>query len=106
MYLFNSVDPDDFDIVVPEEFATILKVALSKMVASKCLKPEMINLDFWRRMPSKFKGIRYYEDVKKKNREVCCCLFMELITGITCCFFFNRFWKGFQSPFLMKTPLL
>ena len=56
--------------MVPEEFAILLKVALSKMVAAKCLNPEFINLDFWRRIPSKFKGIRYYEDKKTKYREV------------------------------------
>ncbi len=68
--IFFSVDPADADIVVPEEFAYIIKVALSKMVAAKCLSPELVNLDFWRRIPNKFKGIRYYEDKKTKIREV------------------------------------
>lgn len=69
-YYSCSLDPADYDIVVPEEFANILKVALSKMVAAKCLNPEFINLDFWRRIPNKFRGIRYYEDKKTKTREV------------------------------------
>lgn len=58
------------DITVPEEFATIIRVALSKMVSAKCLNPEFVNLDFWRKMPNKFKGIRLYEDTKRKIREV------------------------------------
>ena len=70
MYLIFSVDPQDQDITVPEEFACILKIVLSKMVAAKCLNPELINLDFWRRIPGKFKGIRLYEDRKTKIREV------------------------------------
>lgn len=68
---FNfSLDPADTDIAVSEEFAVILQVALTKMVSAKCLNPDLINLDFWRRMPNKFKGIRYYEDTKKKHKEV------------------------------------
>ena len=70
IYIYCSLDPADFDIVVPDEFAILLKVALSKMVAAKCLNPEFVNLDFWRKMPIKFKGIRYYEDKKTKTREV------------------------------------
>lgn len=70
MQFFCSNDVADLDIMVPEEFAILLKVSLSRMVAAKCLSPELINLDFWRRIPNKFKGIRYYEDSKKKNREV------------------------------------
>lgn len=66
----SSLDPEDQDIAVPEEFAMILRVALSKMVSAKCLNPEMINLDFWRRMPNKFRGIRFYENTKNKNKDV------------------------------------
>lgn len=69
-FKFSSIDPCDLDIVVQEEFTVILKLALSKMVASKCLNPDLINLDFWRKIPNKFKGIRYYEDSKRKVREV------------------------------------
>ena len=55
---------------MPEEFTIILKVSLCKMVAAKCLNPELINLNFWRRVPAKFKGIRIYEEKKTKIREV------------------------------------
>lgn len=48
----------------------IVKVTLSRMVAAKCLTPDLVNLDFWRRIPSKFKGIRLYEEKKNKIREV------------------------------------
>lgn len=65
-----SLDPDDADIALPDEFVIILKIALSKMVSSKCLAPDLISLDFWRSMPNKFKGIRNYEDRKSKIREV------------------------------------
>ena len=67
---FNSNDPEDSDIVVPEEFAILLKISLSKMVSAKCLNPTFVNLDFWRRIPSKFRGIRNYEDKKTKIKEV------------------------------------
>ena len=40
------------------------------MVAAKCLNPSFISLDFWRRIPSKFQGIRLYEDKKTKIKEV------------------------------------
>ena len=40
------------------------------MVSAKCLNPELINLEFWRKIPGKFKGIRFYEDKKSKIREV------------------------------------
>ena len=40
------------------------------MVSAKCLNPNFINLDFWRRIPAKFKGIRLYEDKKSKIKEV------------------------------------
>ena len=40
------------------------------MVAAKCLNPSFINLDFWRRIPGKFQGIRLYEDKKSKMKEV------------------------------------
>lgn len=63
-------DPNDNDITVPEEFATILKIALAKMVAAKRLNASFVNLDFWRRIPGKFKGIRLYEDTKKKMKQV------------------------------------
>ena len=69
-YLLFSLDPAEQDIAVPEELAMILRVALSKMVAAKCLNPELINLDFWRKIPNKFKEIRFYEDRKNKIREV------------------------------------
>lgn len=65
------MDPEDQDIAVPDEFAMIVRVALAKMVSSKCINPELINLDFWRRIPNKFRGIRFYETNKTKNREVC-----------------------------------
>ena len=61
------MDSADLDITVPDEFAVILKIALSKMVAAKCLNPEFINLDFWRRIPNKFRGIRLYEATKTKK---------------------------------------
>lgn len=61
--------------MVPEEFTIILKVTLSRMVATKCLSPDLVNLDFWRRIPSKFKGIRNYEEKKMKIREVCLSFF-------------------------------
>ena len=68
---FNfSLDPADQDIAVPEEFSMLLRVTLSKMVSAKCLNPELINLDFWRRIPNKFRGIRFYEDRKTKFKEV------------------------------------
>ena len=65
-----SLDPADQDIAVPEEFSMILRVTLSKMVSAKCLNPDLINLDFWRRIPNKFRGIRFYEDRKNKFKEV------------------------------------
>ena len=68
--LLSSLDPADQDIAVPEELAMILRVALSKMVSAKCLNPELISLEFWRKIPNKFKGIRFYEDRKKTFREV------------------------------------
>lgn len=70
-YYFCSNDPEDNDIVLPEELATIIRIALSKMVAAKCLNPTFVNLDFWRRIPGKFRGIRLYEDKKTKIKEVC-----------------------------------
>lgn len=70
-FYFNfSLDPADQDIAVPEEFAMLVRVTLSKMVTAKSLNPELINLDFWRKIPNKFKGIRFYEDRKSKIREV------------------------------------
>ena len=69
-YLISSVDAADLDITVPDEFSVILRIALSKMVAAKSLNPEFINLDFWRQIPNKFRGIRLYEATKNKIREV------------------------------------
>lgn len=48
----------------------LLRVTLSKMVSAKCLNPELINLDFWRRIPNKFRGIRFYEDRKTKIQQL------------------------------------
>lgn len=56
----------------------IVKVTLSRMVAAKCLTPDLVNLDFWRRIPSKFKGIRLYEEKKTKIREVVSRMFFSV----------------------------
>lgn len=69
-HVFLSLDPEDQDIAVPEEFAMILRVALTKMVSAKCINPELVNLEFWRKIPNKFRGIRFYENNKTKTREV------------------------------------
>lgn len=71
------------------------------MVAAKCLNPEFVNLDFWRRMPGKFKGIRLYEDRKSKIREV---IQLHQLNLININFFFNFQLTGIKTKSADNVP--
>lgn len=54
--------------VVPSNFVAFLRASLSKMVGHKYLSPDVIDLDFWAKMPIKFSAVKYYDkSVVKKH---------------------------------------
>ena len=46
---------------VPVQFVWFLRVALSKMAGHRFINPELIDLQFWAKMPLKFSAVRHYD---------------------------------------------
>ena len=55
--------------MVPNEFITLLKLALAKMVSAGILDDSIIDLEFWMKWPKKFTSISQYENNKKKTTD-------------------------------------
>ena len=47
--------------VVPMNFVAFLRASLSKMVGYHYLKPDLIDLDFWAKLPLKFSAVKFYD---------------------------------------------
>ena len=49
---------------VPLKFIVFMKGTLGKMVATKTLDPDFINLQFWQNWPRKFYNVKSYDNTK------------------------------------------
>lgn len=57
---FFFLSPRQKGPVVYKPFVAFLRVCLGRMVGKKYLQPEMVNYDFWAKMPLKFSAIKFY----------------------------------------------
>ena len=53
--------------MVPQEFADVLRIALSKLCELPGINPNIVNHDFWSRWPQKFRSVAGYEQTKAKK---------------------------------------
>ena len=47
--------------VVSVEFVAFLRASLAKLAGLKYIKPDLIDMEFWAKMPLKFNAIKYYD---------------------------------------------
>ena len=57
---------------VPIKFVAFLRAALSKMAGYKYVRPELIDMEFWTKMPLKWSAVKFYDkslvSIKKKKK--------------------------------------
>ena len=46
---------------VPANFIAFLRASLAKMAGSNYIKPELIDMEFWTKIPIKFSAVKYYD---------------------------------------------
>ena len=60
---FSYLQSYDNDSFVPIRFVTMLRIALPKVIARKGLSMTLIDQNFWKKMPLKFKAALRYESL-------------------------------------------
>ena len=53
--------------MVPQEFVTLLKLSLAKLMSRGILDADIVDLEFWLKWPKKFTSVSQYENNKKKS---------------------------------------
>lgn len=46
---------------VPLNFVAFLRASLSKLAGNRYIQPELIDVDFWTKMPLKFSAVKFYD---------------------------------------------
>ena len=66
-FLYSTARNTNKSNLIPESFANLCKITVSKMVAAGILAPDYGNLDFWNQLPKKLSGIAYFERQKRSK---------------------------------------
>ena len=46
---------------VPHNFVAFLRASLAKLAGYQYINPDLINMEFWSKMPLKFTAVKYYD---------------------------------------------
>ena len=46
---------------VPPSFVAFLRASLAKLAGYQYINPDLINMEFWTKMPLKFTAVKYYD---------------------------------------------